>query len=123
MSMTVGGSSQRAEINVTPMIDVLLVLIIIFMVITPTVPKGLLAALPQPATDNYNPPPGRDVVITVARGPQLHLNEEPIEYAALGQRLATLYRAGSANHIFVSGAHDLEFQEVARVIDVVRGAG
>jgi len=121
--MTGSGNSGKCAINVTPMIDVLLVLIIIFMVITPTMPKGLPAALPQEASGENTAPPGRDVVISVARDGGIYLNQDPIEYEVLRQRLAGLYRAGSVNHIFVRGARELEFREVVRVIDLVRGTG
>ena len=77
MGMSVGGGKQRAEINVTPMIDVLLVLIIIFMLCTPRREVGLDALIPQPPTPNSAPvQPAHDIVITVHGDNTVSLNQE-----------------------------------------------
>jgi biopolymer transport protein TolR len=124
MSMNVGGRGQNAQINVTPMIDVLLVLIIIFMVITPVAPRGLQALVPPQA--DAPPPPGlvsRDIVISVAKNGAIEINQQPVELAALPERLADLYRRHINDHIFVRGDRALDFQAVAQIIDLARGAG
>ena len=125
MSMSVSGpgGGPKADINMTPMIDVLLVLIIIFMVITPTVSKGLEAAIPQQAEEQPPLAQTRDIVISVLKDGRLSLNQKPIELAALRSRLATLYRDSGTNHLFVRGDRELEFHNVAEVIDLARGAG
>jgi biopolymer transport protein ExbD len=125
MSMNVGGpGGRKAEINMTPMIDVLLVLIIIFMVITPTKSRGLTALVPQQATeDPVKPVPSRDIVISVARENVIHLNQDPVDFAALRERLEALYFTAAGAHLFVRGDRDLAFQDVAQVIDIARGAG
>lgn len=124
MSMNIGGKGQRAEINVTPMIDVLLVLIIIFMVIAPLVPRGLRALVP-PRADAPPPPEvvSRDIVISVAKDGAIEINQQRVEPAALPERLAGLYRRHINDHVFVRGDRGLDYQVVAQVIDVARGAG
>src|SRR5260370_22534991 len=100
MSMNVGGKGQRPETTVTPMIDVLLVLIIIFMVITPVAPRGLQALVPPQA--DAPPPPGlvsRDIVISVAKNGAIEINQQPVELAALPERLAALYRRHINAHL------------------------
>jgi biopolymer transport protein ExbD len=118
MSMSTGG---KAQINVTPMIDVLLVLIIIFMVITPITPRGLNALLPQPAGEA--PPPTQDIVLSVHGDGTVSLNQEPVELAALHDRLVALFRNHLNHVVFVHGDKSLNFEPVARVIDIARGAG
>jgi biopolymer transport protein TolR len=125
MGMNVGGGGRhRAEINVTPMIDVLLVLIIIFMVITPTKEKGLSALVPQ-QSDVSRPPQEstRDLVVSVAKNSVITINQEVVEYAALAERLMALHRTLYGAHFFVRGERDLAFEDVAKVIDMARGAG
>ena len=124
MGMTAGGGGQRAEINVTPMIDVLLVLIIIFMVITPVSQRGLNALIPEQST--VDPPKdaiSRDIVVSVAKNNVIHINQEPVQFAALPNRLDVLHRAAYGAHFFVRGDRDLDYQDVARIIDMARGAG
>jgi biopolymer transport protein ExbD len=124
MSMDIGGKGQKAQINVTPMIDVLLVLIIIFMVITPIVPRGLEAVVPPPS--EVSPPPGyasREIVISIARNGAIEINQQPVAPGALPERLTELYRRHINDHVFVRGDRDLDYQAVAEVIDMARGAG
>ena len=127
MSMAVGGSGSgpMASINMTPMIDVLLVLLIIFMVITPLTPKGLDALVPQP------PPPGvqpnqdntRTVVIIINKDKTMMINTEATDENRLGPRLEDIFKTRAERVVFVKGDPDLEFQYVARAIDIAKGAG
>ena len=122
MSMSVG--NQQAQINVTPMIDVLLVLIIIFLVITPLTPQGLKTLVPQPAPADAQPQPvSHDIVISLRSDKTLRLNQEPVELSSLETRLKGLFKSGSNGVVFVRGDKGLEFRQVAEIIDIARGAG
>ena len=126
MGMAVGGhGGQVANINMTPMIDVLLVLIIIFMVITPLTPKGLEALVPQPAPPNQqqNDADQRTVVVSVAKDKSMMINTEPTDENKLGPRLEEIFKTRAERMIFVKGDPDLEFQDVAKVIDIAKGVG
>lgn len=126
MSMSVGGSTgPKSDINMTPMIDVLLVLIIIFMVITPLTPKGLEALVPQPPPPNQQPNQSdqRTVVIVINKDKSLMINQEPTDEARLGSRLEEIFKTRAERVVFVKGDPGLEFQSVARAIDIAKGAG
>jgi biopolymer transport protein ExbD len=109
----------------TPMIDVLLVLIIIFMVITPLTPKGLEALVPQPAPPNQqqNDADQRTVVVSVNADRSMLINTEPTDENKLGPRLEEIFKTRAERLIFVKGDKDLEFQDVAKVIDIAKGVG
>jgi len=126
MGMAVGGKGgAKADINMTPMIDVLLVLIIIFMVITPLTPKGLETLVPQPPNPNQpqSQSDQRTVVIVINRDKSMAINQEPTDEQKLGPRLEEIFKTRAERVVFVRGDPDLEYQYVARAIDIAHGAG
>ena len=127
MGMAVGGpgGGPKADINMTPMIDVLLVLIIIFMVITPLTPKGLEALVPQPPPPNQKVQEdnSRTVVITINKDRSMMINQEATDETKLGTRLEEIFKTRAERVVFVKGDPDLEFKEVAKAIDIAHGAG
>ena len=126
MGMAVGGSGgPKADINMTPMIDVLLVLIIIFMVITPLTPKGLEALVPQPPPPNQKPnlSDQRTVVIVVDEKHNYSINNEPQAEDKLGDRLQEIFKTRAERVVFVKGDPNLDFRDVAQAIDIAHGAG
>jgi biopolymer transport protein TolR len=127
MGMAVGGGKGvLAEPNIVPLIDVLLVLIIIFMVITPTTPKGLEALVPQPSPPNAHEDPAllaKTIVVQVTANNKVMINQDETTWDALGPRLEDIFKQRAEKVAFVKGDDNVEFAEVARAIDIMRGSG
>jgi biopolymer transport protein ExbD len=122
------GGPLRAEINITPMIDILLVLIIVFMVVVSmSQEKGLKAQIPQPATEK-SPPPERTIVIQIAwsgdnKIPTIKINDEDVPWEKLHDRLSTIFTGRVERVAFVKGDDDVDFEFVADAIDIARTSG
>jgi biopolymer transport protein TolR len=128
MAMTTGGGAgSMADINVTPMIDILLVLLIIFMVIVPVTPKGLDALVPQPPKNPQQQQPNdRTIVVQVlyrpGAAPTYKINQDDVAYSDLLPRLTAIYANRAERVMFVKGDDDVNFQYIADVIDIGKAA-
>jgi biopolymer transport protein TolR len=129
MSMSTGARGGRdAEINVTPLIDILLVLLIIFMVILPQHETGELAQIPQPNPDKQAPNPNEPVIIQLkdagdGKRPDLAINQKQVGWNELGGTLETIFRSRNDRTAFVKGDPDIEFSFVAEALDISHRAG
>jgi biopolymer transport protein TolR len=127
MSMQLGTSNgPRCEINVTPMIDLLLVLIIIFMIITPHT-GGLRVAVPHENHETFPKPPSIDptIIVRVIHGDgntmSVKINQDDVSWQDLASRLTDIYKTRAERIMFVSADADVEFAQVMRVIDISQG--
>jgi biopolymer transport protein TolR len=122
MSMSMGGGRGLAnEPNVTPMIDVLLVLLIIFMLVVPMSRKAIDLQLPSEQQQSENPPP--QIVLEVLPGEKYLVNKEPLTKTTLPARLKEIYDGRPEKIIFVKGDPKVKYSDVIFAMDVARGAG
>jgi biopolymer transport protein TolR len=127
MGMSVGSKGgAMAEMNIVPLIDILLVLLIIFMAITPTISMGLNALVPQPAPPNQanqNELQAKTIVVQVFTNGKLKINEEDSSWDALQARLDQIFKQRAEKIAFVKGDDTVFFGDVAKAIDIMRAAG
>jgi len=119
------GGSVLSDINITPMVDVLLCLLILQMVIQPGLQKGLDVQLPLSERPEGLTAAGAldHIVLHVTPGPTYTLNEQAVPAADLELRLRQVYRDRPRKVLFVEGAEDLPYEEMIRAVDTARGAG
>ncbi len=120
-------SSGEAEMNVTPLIDVLLVLIIIFLIIVPVAPTGEEAQIPQENKGQAQTETIRTIVIQVVpNGPgdaTLKINEQSVSWEDLRPKLFDIFKQRAEKVAFIKADAETEFEPVARVIDIAHAAG
>jgi biopolymer transport protein ExbD len=126
--MAMAGSNRgiNSDMNVTPMIDILLVLLIIFMIIMPS--SGLKAVVPQDSPDAREPQPENIVVIQLQNGapgapPTVKLNQQPVKWNDLPDALAKIFLKRNNKSAFLKADGELDFQQVASVIDIAHQSG
>jgi biopolymer transport protein ExbD len=123
--MNVGGKKgAMANINITPYIDILLVLLIIFMVITPIKQMDLDVKIPQTSDSKVDAAPDPSViVVSVGEAAQIAVNQEPTTINDLGAKLQDIYSKRANKNMFVSASAKLPYGDVVKVIDIAKGAG
>jgi biopolymer transport protein TolR len=124
MSMNVGNKKgPRGEINVTPLIDVVLVLLIIFMVLTPSTLKHLTPTVPRKADDSTPQPPGDTITVEYSAKRELSLNGEAVAPEELANKLKERLSNESQKVVFFKAEDDAPYGEVIHLMDLARGAG
>ena len=117
----------KGDINVTSFIDILLVLLVIFMTITPLTPKGLNAAVPQPPPPGAPPPDpdalNKTIIVSIDSSETIKINQAVYEKSQLGPALLDIFRTRNERVMFVNASPDLLYNTVVEVIDIAKGSG
>jgi len=123
--MQVGGSGgMRSEINVTPLVDVVLVLLIIFMVLTPVVQMGYLVKVPPKAPANLPPSAVQDqIVLRLAAGPRVLINKEEMSMDQFPNRIREIIKGNTSKMVFFSGGRDVDYETTIKFLDLARASG
>ncbi|HXH28363.1 MAG TPA: biopolymer transporter ExbD [Candidatus Polarisedimenticolia bacterium] len=130
MSMQLGSSGVKSDINVTPFVDICLVLLIIFMVVTPLLSRALDVAVPPKSdAEQAEPAPGMEQLILTVKGPstspRIFLNQEEIPGGpeAVKERISELMKGRREKVVFFQADNDLSYNYVVQIMDMIRGGG
>ena len=115
--------TPRAAINITPLIDVLLVLLVIFMTISPSTPMGLDTQIPQPAQTQQDERPQSHLILSIDESGTIRINHDQVERGSLSARLQEILKTRRNRTVFVQADQNVFFDDVAQVIDSAKGAG
>ena len=119
-----GGGGLSKDINVTPLVDVVLVLLIIFMVITPVVQMGYLVKVPPKAPANLPPSAVQDqIVLRLAAGPRVLINKDEMSMEQFPGRIRDVLRGNTSKMVFFSGARDVDYETTMKFLDLARASG
>ncbi len=115
---------MRSDINVTPLVDVVLVLLIIFMVITPVVQMGYLVRVPPKAPANVPPSAVQDqIIIRLQSADRVFINKEEMALASFPTRIREILRGNTSKMVFFSGARDVDYETTMKFLDLARASG
>jgi biopolymer transport protein ExbD len=125
MSMNVGGQQGglKADINVTPLVDVMLVLLIIMMLVAPMLQKGVDVKLPQAANTTDKPETQGQTVVGIQANKQIFLNSVPVRAGDLGSRVADLMESQAEKVVLIKADEDVDYATVMDTMDNLRAAG
>jgi len=123
MAMNVGGRGAMSDINITPLVDVLLVLLIIFMVITPILQSGFYTQVPPKAPPNPNQGPSQAIVLQISANGAMAINKQPVSFQDLGEKLGAIYATRADKVLFVDADDKVQYETVVRALDICRGPG
>lgn len=122
MSMDIGASKAKSDINITPLIDVLLVLLIIFMVITPILQKGFDTQVPQKA-QSQSSSPSNVIVLQIDANGGLSINKKSVTFHDLGDELNAIYSTRPDKVLFVDGDDNVRYEDVIKAVDIAKSQG
>jgi biopolymer transport protein ExbD len=115
---------MRSDINVTPLVDVVLVLLIIFMVLTPVVQMGYLVKVPPKAPANLPPSAVQDqIVLRLAAGPRVLINKEEMSMEQFPHRIREIIKGNTSKMVFFSGGRDVDYETTIKFLDLARASG
>jgi len=117
------GFDMRSEINIAPLVDVTLVLLIIFMVLTPLMQMGYDVKVPPKAQATESQPAPDQIIVSLAPGNRIYLNKEEVNEQTLSLRLTEILKNRATKTVFFSGDDQVTYDNVIRVMDIIRNAG